>query len=323
VRKNLVRIILLLLTVAASFCWGCGRETAGKLELVVPVQVPAAAVTEHSALLTWYWPASRPQPPGIVDYNLYINDWAAGGTKDWAYGRPGQPRQAQVYKVAGGTGETKYQCTLTGLEDYTYYQVYLEPVRADGKTLPRSMMAFATRPAGEVLRVMEYGVLGEKATDDTELLQRIINLCPPGGKVVLRRGTYFSGPLRLHGDMTLQLEAGAVLTALPAATPNVAAVLPLPEVPLALLNCVRGESLRVLGAGKIVGAAYPLLSCRQTGNVCLQDVELEAGNGAASNLVLRDCHGVAFNNVAFRNFRTSGVELTGSTELVVANCRLP
>jgi hypothetical protein len=137
------------------------------LALVVPVQVPAAAVTEHSALLTWYWPPVRPEPPEswITIYILMTGQQAAPKT---GLRTAGTAAAGSGVQSGGGTGETKYQCTLTGLEDYTYYQVYLEPVRADGKTLPRSMMAFATRPAGEVLRVMEYGVLGEKATDDTE-----------------------------------------------------------------------------------------------------------------------------------------------------------
>ena len=320
--KNLFRLVWLLLTATAIFSWGCGKEE-NQLALIVPVQVPEAAVTDHSALLTWYWPSSRPEPAGIVDYNLYINDWAAGGTKDWAYGRPGQPRQAQVFKVAGADAQARYQCTLTGLEDYTYYQVYLEPVLANGKTLPRSMMAFATRPAGEVLRVMEYGVLGEQSTDDTELLQRILNLCPPGGKVVLGRGRYRSGPLRLHGDMTLQLDAGAVLTALPAATPNVAAVLPLPGLPLGLLNCAGGDGLRLTGQGRLEGGAYPLLVCRRTGNIYLQDVELKARGDATAALTLRECRGLAFNNVQFQDFAPGSLELTGTTDVVVANRRLP
>ena len=321
-RKNLLRIVWLLLTATAILSWGCMREES-QLALIVPVQVPEAAVTDHSALLTWYWPSSRPEPAGIVDYNLYINDWAAGGTKEWAYGRPGQSRQAQVFNVAGAAAQTKYQCTLTGLEDYTYYHVYLEPVLASGKTLSRSMMAFATRPAGEVLRVMEYGVLGEQSTDDTELLQRIINLCPPGGKVALGRGRYLSGPLRLHGDMTLQLDAGAVLMALPAATPNVAAVLPLPGLPLGFLNCVGGDGLRLTGQGRLEGGAYPLLVCHRTGNIYLQDIELKAGSGDTAALTLRECHGVAFNNVQFQDFAPDRIELTGTTDLVVANGRLP
>jgi len=58
VHKNLFRLVWLLLTATAIFSWGCGKEE-NQLALIVPVQVPEAAVTDHSALLTWYWPSSR------------------------------------------------------------------------------------------------------------------------------------------------------------------------------------------------------------------------------------------------------------------------
>lgn len=322
VQKKLVRIVFFL--ALSLLLFGCSHpQKENSLALVVPVQVPPAAVTAHSVLLTWYWPPDRPEPPDIVDYNLYVNDWAAGSTKNWRYGDPGQPRLAQVIPKAGAPAQEKFQCTFTGLEDFTYYQVYLEPVLADGKTLPRSMMAFATKQAGETLHVLEFGVLGEKSVDDTEMLQRIINLCPPAGTVVLRRGTYYSGPLRLHSHMTLKLEPGAVLKALPAATPNVAAVLPLPSTPLALLNCAAGTDVHVSGGGRVEGGDYPLLSCRNTGNVYLQDIQLQAGQGQVPALILAGCRGLAFNNVHWENFTAGRVQLTGSTNLVIANCRLP
>ena len=319
--KILTRVAFLL--VVSLLLFGCGYQEQNNLAQVVPVQVPAAAVTDSSALLTWYWPPERPEPPGIVDYNLYINNWAAGSTKNWRYGAPGQPRTALVQTQAGQKPQEKFQCTLTGLEDYTYYQVYLEPVLANGKTLPRSMMTVATKPAGEALHVLEFGVLGDNSRDDTEMLQRIINLCPPGGKVVLRRGTYYSGPLRVHGQMTLKLKDGAVLKALPAATPNVAAVLPLPDTTLALLNCVEGTDFCLSGPGGIEGGDYPLLSCRKTGNVYLQGVRLQAGAGREPALVLLDCRGLVFNDVRFQDFSVGRVQLTGSTDLLAANCRLP
>lgn len=318
----LLLLIIICVGISLSLYLKQQREQE-QLAFLVPVQVPEAAVTENSAVVTWHWTTARPEPAGIVDYNLYINDWAAGSTKDWNYGTPGMPRLALSKNKVTDTWEQRNQCTLTGLESYTYYNLYLEPVLADGRTLPRSMLEFNTLPGGENLSVMEYGVLGEDSTDDTEMLQRIINLCPSGGRVVLRRGRYFAGPLRLHGQMTLELKEGAVLTALPPVTKNPAAVLPLPDVPLALFNCAGGAQVRLTGKGKLVSGGYPLLACSKTTNLYIKDLSLQAREPQEKILSLRACQGVALNGLRMENAGPGSVDLTDSSELLLVNYRLP
>ena len=83
------------------------------------------------------------------------------------------------------------------------------------------------------------------------------------------------------------------------------------------------DGLRLTGQGRLEGGAYPLLVCRRTGNIYLQDVELKARGDATAALTLRECRGLAFNNVQFQDFAPGSLELTGTTDVVVANGRLP
>lgn len=67
-------------------------------------------------------------------------------------------------------------------------------------------------PAPEpVLDVSDYGAVGDGVTLNTRALQTAIDACPPQGVVKVRAGVYMTGALFLKSDMTLEIEAGAVL----------------------------------------------------------------------------------------------------------------
>ncbi len=300
------------------------QQEAAADKLMVPMVVPAAGNTENSLLLTWFWTKERPEPPGIVDYRIYINDWQAGSWKEWQYGPCGAAKMAHSQGPKTWSPSVRYQCTLTGLEDYTYYMIGIEPVLANGKTLPKHIIEAGTLSAGPKVTALDYGLLGRGETDDTEMLQRLINICPPGGAVVLGRGLYRSGPLRLHGQMTLRLQDGARLEALPRNTANPAAVLP--SLP-ALLNGEGGHVIRIEGPGQICGAGYPLLRFKGTKNLCLQDVKwlqtTTAGSGTEKDLQFLDCREVVLNGVTAVGLTKDGLDFSGSRSVLLASSILP
>ena len=61
--------------------------------------------------------------------------------------------------------------------------------------------------------VSRYGAMGDGVTKDTAALQRAIDDCATGdgGTVLLARGTFLSGTIRLRSHVTLRIEAGATL----------------------------------------------------------------------------------------------------------------
>lgn len=68
-----------------------------------------------------------------------------------------------------------------------------------------------TEQARRRLDVRTFGAAGDGITMDTAALQAAIDQCGPEGEVYLPAGIYRTGALRLHSDMALYLEEGAVL----------------------------------------------------------------------------------------------------------------
>lgn len=58
--------------------------------------------------------------------------------------------------------------------------------------------------------IHDYGAVTDQKLN-TKQIQYAINACAPGDTVVIPEGTYRSGTLRLHANMTLHIDSGAVL----------------------------------------------------------------------------------------------------------------
>jgi len=70
-----------------------------------------------------------------------------------------------------------------------------------------------TIPTKGVFDVMDYGAVGDGVAMDTKAIQAAIEACTSagGGKVYLHNGKFLSGTLYLKSNVTLYVEAGAVL----------------------------------------------------------------------------------------------------------------
>jgi hypothetical protein len=91
------------------------------------------------------------------------------------------------------------------------------PASADPRGI--GAQAVAAQPGATPARgarvcdAFDYGAKADGHTKDTLALQRAIDACSAGagGTVVLARGTFLSGTIRLHSHLTLRIEAGATL----------------------------------------------------------------------------------------------------------------
>jgi polygalacturonase len=117
-------------------------------------------------------------------------------------------------------------------------------------------------PAAHVCDPIAFGAKADGITKDTVAIQAAIDACSAddGGTVVLRRGTFLSGSIRLRSRETLRIEAGATLLGsrddadYPTLRP--------PTVNTELNNCRRAlvyaegaDRVRIEGAGTIDGNA--------------------------------------------------------------------
>lgn len=73
------------------------------------------------------------------------------------------------------------------------------------------------RLGAESCDIRSYGAVGDGTTVDTAAIQKAIDACRDagGGRVVVPRGVFVSGTLRLHSHIDLHLETGAVLKGSP------------------------------------------------------------------------------------------------------------
>ena len=72
-------------------------------------------------------------------------------------------------------------------------------------------IAFRTEKEAVSLNVKRFGAKGDKAHDDTAALQAAILSCPAGGRVLLPKGEYLTGPLFLKSHITVEFKEGAAL----------------------------------------------------------------------------------------------------------------
>lgn len=107
-------------------------------------------------------------------------------------------------KWAGRTEKTHF--TADGLCPQREYHA---EVRMNGDTVCAGSVNTAVKLRR--LDVQGFGAVGDGAHMDTVALQAAINACGVGDEVYLPAGTYKTGALRLHSDMALYLEHGAVL----------------------------------------------------------------------------------------------------------------
>lgn len=127
------------------------------------------------------------------------------------YWRKPKNAPAQVEYVVLLDGQ---QVGVTSRTHFTAEQLepgrtYCAEVRLDGQTLGRCCAQ--TRHITQRLDVRSFGAVGDGMTIDTAALQRAIDACGPKDEVYLSAGIYRTGALRLHSDMTLHLDACAVL----------------------------------------------------------------------------------------------------------------
>ncbi len=71
--------------------------------------------------------------------------------------------------------------------------------------------------AGKVFNVRHFGAAGDGIANDAEAINRTIEVCSSagGGTVFLPSGIYASGSIHLRSNITLVLDAGAILKAMP------------------------------------------------------------------------------------------------------------
>ena len=192
-RKNLILII------ALSIWFGCvgfqkqsygatapdsntSKTAVGDAASVAPPQklmVPPMAYDDSSITVIWNKPSDY---SNVVGYNVYQNGSLAGNTKKLFY-------------------------NITGLEPSSPYSLIVKAIDSSGtESASSNNVIQSTAPAMKVFNITAYGAVGDGKTLNTAAIQKAIDECTAGGKVLIPSGTFVSGALFLKSNMTLQID---------------------------------------------------------------------------------------------------------------------
>lgn len=205
-RHPLTRALLATLVLGSSLpSWA--------LQAPSKVQVPTLAFDDRQIILVWEKPAGYAD---IADYHVYANGKLLGSANA-NNGRvsPAKPYIDRFYEQDTGHFHHRiaiHSFTAQGLEPATEYRFTVRSVGRDGKESADSpVLVQRTTAVPALFDVKQYGAKGDGSTLDTAAIQRAIDACSKGCKVLLPAGTYKSGALYLKSDMTLEIAEGATL----------------------------------------------------------------------------------------------------------------
>ena len=190
-----------------------------------------------------------------------------------------------------------------------------------------------TEPEVCTFDVRRFGAKGDGQAYDTAALQTAILCCPEGGRVLIPRGQYLTGPLFLKSGITLELQEGAMLSL----TTDVGRFPVLPgmtrttdEQGEVLLGSWEGNPLdtyasaltgigvkhvRIIGQGVVDG-------CAQNAEWWTKYHKIKTGPYRPRLFYLRDCENIAVQGVTFRNSPAWNLHPTFSSNLSFLNVRV-
>ncbi|MEE1924430.1 glycoside hydrolase family 28 protein [Pseudomonas sp. 148P] len=183
------------------------------LEAPLEPRIPTLAYDDRQIILVWEKPADH---AAIVDYHVYANGKLLGGSNaNHDLVSPAKPYIDRFYQQDTRNFHHRialHSFTAQGLQPDTEYRFTVRSVDRDGKESADSpVVVQRTTAVAPLFDVKRYGAKGDGSTLDTAAIQRAIDACTPGCKVLLPAGTYKSGALYLKSNMTLEIAKGATL----------------------------------------------------------------------------------------------------------------
>jgi len=175
------------------------------------LKVPALGYDSNSVWLFWERPAKGEQ---AVYYNIYANGDLIGTTK--IPQKTVGTNHIQKFKTENSTlaGEliAFHSYKAEGLQPDTDYSFTVRAVDVNGSESTDSpVVSQRTTPVKKVIHLTDFGAIGDEMTINTVALQKAIDACPADGILEVPKGTFVTGAVNLKDNMTLQLDAGAVL----------------------------------------------------------------------------------------------------------------
>ena len=199
----------------------------------------------------------------------------------------GEEKNSNVFSLFNLQPDTEYTVGITS-EDYT--------------------LKFRTDKVTETINVKDLGAKGDGVSEDTYYVQRAIDSCPAGGRVIIPEGSFYVRPIVLKSDITLEIQKGGELLGdiVEEHYPYVPAKIDLPE----------GEEVLATWEGNPYPCHQSFVSARRQKNIRIVGEGAINGNADKSTwwdkpkgrevarprlVTLNKCENVAFHGVTCKN----------------------
>ncbi|GAA4839451.1 glycoside hydrolase family 28 protein [Luteimicrobium xylanilyticum] len=177
--------------------------------------VPGAATDSSSTLLVW----NKPESADVVDYVVYRDGRPLGRASTNAEQHtPSQEYVDTFYANDADGWHVKVQnhsFKVTGLSPNRGYTFTVRAVLANGRlSAPSNALRVTTTQRAQRIDVTSrpFRAVGDGTTVNTRAIQKAVDSCRSRGcTVVIPKGTFRTGALFLHSNMTLELAQGARL----------------------------------------------------------------------------------------------------------------
>ncbi|MCY3742236.1 MAG: alpha-glucuronidase family glycosyl hydrolase [Candidatus Poribacteria bacterium] len=225
---------------------------------------------------------------------------------------------AELWKTLEGKVDPhRYEYTLKMLVDYaasersrTLKKWVTNFEAHTGRTRLDTLAGLTAEALAEVgtYNVRHFGAVADGKSNDADSINRAIAACntADGGTVFVPSGVYATGIIHLKNNVTLALDAGATLKALP-------------DADAVLLIGENLENVNIYGPGTLNGIGNNAITLRHCKNVKIRNLNVHNGGNAA--IFATDCDGVMVDNI---NIRTNqdGLNLSECRNVTVSDCRI-
>ncbi|MCG9134708.1 right-handed parallel beta-helix repeat-containing protein [Candidatus Poribacteria bacterium] len=156
--------------------------------------------------------------------------------------------------------------------------------------------------------VHHFGAVADGKSNDADAINQAIAACNAagGGTVFVPSGVYATGSIYLKSDVTVALDAGATLKALP-------------DADVALLIGKNLENVSVYGPGSVDGTGNNGIMLQHCKNVEIRNLNIH--NGGDYAIFATSCDGMLIDNVNIRTDR-DGLNLSECRNVTVSDCRI-
>lgn len=263
-KKRIITIVIIIaiFVLTGGYVSFYKMHSAKAAEIGVPqnVEVPTLAYDDRSITLAWHKPDNY---SNIKNYNIYMNGKLIGNSND----NNSKAKQLidNFYKDLSNSSAVNismHNYVVTGLKPDTSYTFTVRAVDSNGQESQDSNPVIqSTSKTPEIFDVTKYGAIGDGQTLDTAAIQKAVDNCTHGGKVVIPGGkTFKSGSIWLKGDMTFEID-GKILGS---DNPEDYISEKNSNKSNALINAIgknNSQNLRIIGTGIIDGSGWKQAVC--------------------------------------------------------------